>query len=161
MPTPTPTPAPYVTLAFDDFESADAAGGSGWLGAWQSTASFATSGDMPHAGNWQQDLSSGVFTYRAADLSGQERVHLRFWSRLSRAAPSHRAFVLVSRGEGLGWQVVKELSDAEADGAYHLYDIDLSGIEMSAGFLVGFYSLLDPATDIWYIDDVELVRAPP
>ena len=69
--------------------------------------------------------------------------------------------MVINRGEGLDWQVIKELSDVEADGAYHLYDIDLSGIEMSAGFLVGFYSLLDPATDIWYIDDVELVRAPP
>ena len=79
VPTPTPTPAPYVTLAFDDFESADANGGSGWLGPWQSTAPLAISGEMPHSGSWQQNLSSGVFAYRAADLSVQERVHLRFW----------------------------------------------------------------------------------
>ena len=153
--------ATYTRLAFDDFESGGADGGSGWLGPWQSTGLFVVSGDGPHSGSWQQNLSSRVFAYRAADLSGQGGVHLRFWSRLSRASPTHRAIVIISRDDGLSWQVVKELSDVEADGAYHLYDIDLSGIEMSAGFLVGFYSLLDPATDIWYIDDVEVVRAPP
>jgi hypothetical protein len=68
---------------------------------------------------------------------------------------------MVSHTEGLDWQVVGEISDAEADGAFHLYDIDLSGIEMSTGFLVGFYSMLDPATDAWHIDDVQLARAEP
>jgi len=56
---------------------------------------------------------------------------------------------------------VGELSNADADGAYHLCDIDLSGIDMSTGLVVGFYGLLDPATDVWHIDDVELVRAEP
>jgi hypothetical protein len=68
---------------------------------------------------------------------------------------------MVSHTGGLNWQVVGELSDADADGAYHLYDIDLSGIDMSQGLLVGFYSLLAPATDAWHIDDVELARAEP
>ena len=159
---PTPTPIPvYTRLAFDDFESADAAGGSGWLGSWQSTASFATSGETPHSGNWQQDLSSGAFVYRAGDVAGQTGVHLRFWSRFSRAAPSHRAIIMVNHPDSLSWLIVGELSAADADGAYHLYDIDLSGIDMSTGIVVGFYGLLDPATDVWHIDDVELVKAEP
>ena len=168
VPTPTPTHVPtptpvsvYTRLAFDDFESADAAGGSGWLGPWQSTAPFATSGELPHSGNWQQDLSSGVFAYRAGDVSGQAGLHLRFWSRFSRADPSHRATIMVSLTDGVDWQVVGELFDADADGVYRQYDIDLSGIDTSQGLLVGFYGLLDPATDVWHIDDVELARAEP
>ena len=161
-PTPTgvPTPTPvYTRLAFDDFESAGASGGSGWLGPWQSATLFKVSNEMPHSGNWQQDLSSGAFTYRAADVSGQTRVHLRFWSRFLRTGRSHRVIVMVSNSDGLTWQFVAELSDA--DGVYHLHDIDLSGIDMSSGLLVGFYGVLNPDTDMWHIDDVELARAEP
>jgi len=161
-PVSSPTPVPvYTRLAFDDFESADAGGGSGWLGPWQSTVPFATSGEMPHSGNWQQDLSSGVFAFRAGDVSGQAGLHLRFWSRFSRTDPSHRAIIMVSDKDGLDWQVVGELSDADADGVYHLYDIDLSAIDMSQGLRVGFFRVLDPARDVWHIDDVELARAEP
>jgi peptidoglycan/xylan/chitin deacetylase (PgdA/CDA1 family) len=159
-PTPTPTPA-YTRLAFDDFESGGTDGGSGWLGPWQSVGPFVTSGEAPHAGDWQLDLSSGVFVYRAADLAADERVHLRFWSRLSRLDASHQAIVVVSPGGGLGWEAVKEFTMAESDGMYHLYDIDLSGIEMSDSFAVGFYSLIDPLTDQWHVDDIELVTMAP
>ena len=67
----------------------------------------------------------------------------------------------IARSSSLSWLIVGELSNADADGAYHLCDIDLSGIDMSTGLVVGFYGLLDPATDVWHIDDVELVRAEP
>jgi len=68
---------------------------------------------------------------------------------------------MVSLTDGVDWQVVGELFDADADGVYRQYDIDLSGIDTSQGLLVGFYGLLDPATDVWHIDDVELARAEP
>jgi hypothetical protein len=116
---------------------------------------------MPYSGSWQQDLSSGVFAYREGDVSGQVGVHLRFWSRFSRVDPTHRATIMVGHTGGVDWRVVWELSDADADGVYHPYDIDLSGIDTSQGLLVGFYGLLDPATDVWHIDDVELARAEP
>jgi hypothetical protein len=157
-PTPTPTNAPapvFTRLAFDGFESADASGGSGWLGPWLSTGPFVTSSDAPHSGDWQLDIPPGLFVYRSADLTGQENVHLRFWSRL-RLEGSDRAFVVASFA-GNGWQSVMEFTPAEGDGVYHFYDIDLSGFEMSDNFVVGFFSQIDS----WHIDDVELARLTP
>jgi hypothetical protein len=156
-PTSTPTPTPtYTRVASDDFESGSADGGSGWLGPWQSTDPFVTSGEAPHAGDRQLDLSSGSFVYRMADLAAYEKVHLRFWSRLTLLDTSHQALVLVRPGGGLTWDVVKEFTVTEGDGVYHLYDIDLTGIEMSDSFAVGFYRVMDPLSEQWHIDDVEM-----
>ena len=152
-PTPTPTIA-FAQLAFDGFESADASGGSGWLGPWLSTGPFVTSSDAPHEGDWQLDIPPGLFVYRPADLTGQGNVHLRFWSRL-RLEGSDRAFVVASFTRD-DWQLIKEFTPVEGDGVYRMYDIDLSGFEMTDGFVVGFYSLLGPESDPWHIDDVEL-----
>lgn len=157
MPAPTPIPTPaYTRVAFDDFESGSADGGSGWLGPWQSTDPFITSGEAPHAGDLQLDLSSGRFVYRMADLAAYEKVHLRFWSRLTLLDTSHRALVLVRPGGSLTWDVAKEFTMTESDGVYNLYDIDLTGIEMSDSFAVGFYRVMDPLGEQWHIDDVEL-----
>ncbi len=154
-PTPTNAPAPVFTrLASDGFESGDASGGFGWLGPWQSNGPFVASGEDPHEGDWHLVVPPGLFVYRALDLTDQEGVHLRFWSRLSLEG-SDRAFVLVSSMK-YGWQFVKEFTPVEGDGEYRLYDIDLSGMQMSDSFTLGFYSLLGPQSDPWHIDDVEL-----
>ena len=161
---PTITPGPLVIqVAFDGFESANASGGYGWLGPWQSTGPFVIGGEDPHAGDWQLDLSSGVdllstkFVSRMADLAAYDDVHLRFWSRLSRVAIGSQAIIYVSPGIGRDWREAKRFSMVESDGIYHLYDIDLSGFGMSDGSTVGFSAVMDPATDEWRIDDVELV----
>ena len=151
----------YVTVASDGFESGGASGGSGWLGPWQSLGPFVTSGEAPHAGDWQLDLSSSIYVLREADLAAQEKVRLRFWSRLSRPDTSHRAVVAVSSDSGVNWEVAKEFTAAESDGVYRLYDIDLSGIEMSDSFTVGFFRQFDALIDQWHVDDVELVAAAP
>ena len=155
---PTNTPAPLVIqLAFDGFESANASGGYGWLGPWQSTGPFVIGGEDPHAGDWQLDLSSGNFVYRMADLTAFDDVHLRFWSRLSRVNIGSQAIIYVSPGIGREWREAKRFSMVESDGISHLYDIDLSGFGMSDGSAVGVYAVMDPTTDGWHIDDVELV----
>jgi hypothetical protein len=152
---------PYVTLAYDGFESASDDGGYGWQGPWRSTGPFVTSGDAPHSGGWQLELASGVYVFRSADLSGRENVRLRLWSRLSGLGASDKALVLVSPGNGLPWQVAKEFTAAESDGVYRQYDIDLSAFQMTDGFIVGFYYLTDSPSDQWHIDDVELVTLAP
>ncbi len=150
-------PLPLVTIAYDGFESGGNDGGSGWQGTWWHVGGpFVTGSDAPHSGSRQLELSSGAYIYRSADLSGQGEVHLRFWSRLSGLDPSDQAHVLVSPGIGLPFQVVEEFTATESDGVYHLYDIDLSALPMTAGFIVGFYSLMDSPSDQWHIDDVEL-----
>ena len=162
MPTNTPVPL-VIQLAFDDFESANASGGYGWLGPWQSSGPFVIGDEDPHAGDWQLDLFSGVdllstnFVYRMADLAAYDDVHLRFWSRLSRVTIVSQANIYVSPGIGRDWREAKRFSMVESDGIYHLYDIDLSGFGMSDGSTVGFYAAMDPATGRWRIDDVELV----
>jgi len=122
---------------------------------------FAINEEAPHAGSWALEVPPPLIVAREVNLSGRGMVHLRFWSRLSRVDPSHRAAVLISPGPDLAWQVAKEFTAAEGDGVYHLYDVDLSGIVMSERVTVGFYNLMDPATDQWHIDDVELVTVAP
>ncbi|KKK46651.1 hypothetical protein LCGC14_3163120, partial [marine sediment metagenome] len=97
---------------------------------------------------------------RAADLAAFGNVHLRFWARLSSFEAPDRAIVLISN-DGVQWQVVKEFAESESDGAYHLYDIDLSEIEMSDSFAVAFYSSMDPLTRLWQVDDIEFVTVAP
>ena len=159
---PTNTPGPLVIqLAFDGFESANASGGYGWLGPWQSIRPFVIGGEDPHAGDWQLDLLSGVLSanlvYRMANLAAYDDVHLRFWSRLSRVTIGSQATIYVRPGIDRDWREAKRFSMVESDGIYHLYDIDLSGFGMSDGSTLGFYAVMDPATDGWRIDDVELV----
>ena len=152
-PTPTPTIA-FAQLAFDGFESGDDSGGFGWLGPWQSNGPFVASGEDPHEGDWHLVVPPGLIVYRALDLTDQNGVHLRFWSRLNLEG-SDRAFVLVSPTRD-DWRLVKEFTPVEGDGVYRMYDIDLSGFEMSDNFVVAFYSLLGSQSDPWQIDDVEL-----
>ncbi len=155
-------PLPFVTVAYDGFESASDGGGYGWLERWTPVGGpFVTGSDAPHSGSWQLELSSGAYIYRSADLSGQGEVHLRFWSRLSGLDPSDQARVLVSPGIGLPVQPVKEFTATESDGVYHLYDIDLSAFPMTSGFIVGFFYLMDSPSDQWHIDDVELAARSP
>ncbi len=157
MPTPTPTPTPtiaFAQLAFDGFESGDDSGGFGWLGPWQSSGPLVASGEDPHEGDWHLVVPPSTFVYRALDLTAQEDVRLRFWSRLNLEG-SDRAFVLISPTE-YDWQFVKEFTPVEGDGVYRMYDIDLSEFEMSDNFALGFFSLLGPQSDPWHIDDIEL-----
>ena len=65
------------------------------------------------------------------------------------------ASVLISNDE-VQWQAVKQFTEADSDGVYHLYDIDLSGIAMSDNFFVGFYTSVAPLSGKWHVDDVEL-----
>lgn len=155
-PAPTPTPAPAFTrLAFDGFESADASGGSGWLGPWQTTGVFVTAGGTAYSGGYQLDMSFPGFVWRVANLAGQENVHLRFWSRLANLQTTGQAVVAVSSG-GTQWQIVKWFTPEESDGVYRLYDIDLSGMQMTDSFTLAFYSQMEPLADRWDVDDVEL-----
>src|SRR3990172_3038120 len=161
VPLPTPTPSPVITrLAFDDFESGDGSGGAGWLGPWQPSGSYAISGDAPHAGAWQLDLSLGGAVSRVTNLAGHQDVHLRFWARLSPSNAWSRAFVTVdSRGDG--WDLIWQFRDGDGDGVYRRYDIDLSGIEIAHDLTVTFYGVLNPFADRWHVDDVELVTMSP
>ncbi len=161
-PTPTPavTPQPYMILASDGFESGGSGGGSGWLASWLSSASFVLTGEAPYAGDWALDLSSPIVVLRAVNLAGQENPHLRFWARLDSFGASDRATVVVRRNYG-GLQAVMEFTEAESDGLYRLYDIDLSGIEGSGSFEVGFFSGMDSLTSRWNVDDVEVVSVAP
>ncbi len=76
------------------------------------------------------------------------------------ADTSDAAFVVIS-GANSTLQVVMDLTQAENDGVYHFYDIDLSGFEMTDSFVVGFYSFMGSPGAQWHIDDVELAAPAP
>jgi hypothetical protein len=87
-------------------------------------------------------------------------VRLRFWARLEGFDGSGTAAIVVSV-DGHGLQTLFEFNAADSDGAYHPYDVDLSGAGSGATVQIGFYSYLRSAGARWFVDDVELVEAPP
>lgn len=114
----------------------------------------------PYAGRWHLAPSSAGLISRAADLAAYENVHLRFWSRLSSFEHPNWAFVLIGNDE-VQWQAVKQFTEADSDGVYHLYDIDLSEIAMSDSFFLGFYTSVPPLSGQWHVDDVEFTTPAP
>ena len=161
VPTPTPTPAPPdARIAWDDFESGVGNGGSGWLGAWESSGVFPVSQEAPHAGSDHLDLTSPAIVGRWADVSGQAGVHLRLWARLDGFQGWGTAGVTLRVGNG-PLQTVFEFTAADSDGAYHPYDIDLTPFGSADTVQVGFYSHLGNPAVRWFVDDLELIEAPP
>jgi hypothetical protein len=157
VPTPTPTPAPPdARIAWDDFES----GGSGWLGPWQSGGPLSVSAEAPHAGARHLDLTSPALVQRSADVTGKAGVHMRFWARLDGFDDSGTAAIVVSVG-GSSLQTVFEFNSADSDGLYHPYDVDLSPFGSGDTVQVGFYSFLRYPGARWFVDDLELIEAPP
>jgi hypothetical protein len=146
------------TLSADGFESGDWAGGIGWLGGWTNTgASGITSADSPRTGSYHlliQGTDGQVV--RAADLSEQAVAHLRFWARLNDFEAGDVATCNVS-SDGVNWNTVLTLTNANDDNTYHYYDIDLTDYGLTNEFWIAFSSGMNSADDYLYVDDISIV----
>jgi hypothetical protein len=114
-------------IAWDDFESGDWAGGTGWTNNWQNSgdAGVITDG-TPHSGSYHVRLRKSTgYISRAVDLSDCEAPMLRFWWKASSFEPGDEAYCFVSP-DGLDWTLVRTWQDGDDDGTYHQEDIDLS-----------------------------------
>jgi hypothetical protein len=146
-------------IAFDDFESGDWTGGTGWTNDWQYSGDAIVSTDgTPYSGSYHVRLrrSTGYIS-RAVDLADYESPVLRFWWKASSFESGDEAYCFVSP-DGIEWTQVKTWQDGDDDDIYHLEDIDLSAYASgSSEFWIAFDAGMDAVNDIFYIDDVQIL----
>jgi len=152
------TPTCPVTLGTDDFESGTWAGGTLWYDpAWTATGDALVTGtDTPHAGSWHARLRRATGKiWRRARRKNTSNLHLKFWAKVSTFEPGDIAEVKVTQTGGV-LTTVKTFTSADSDGAYHFYDVDLTGLVLPSLVKVTFDAGMSAIDDVWTIDDVEL-----
>jgi hypothetical protein len=145
-------------IAWDNFNSGDWTGGSGWLGDWTYSGSAAiTSISSPYEGTYHVRLTSntGVIS-REVDLSKQIHVHLCFWAKADSLEPGNTAICRVSP-DGSAWTTIKTWADGDDDALYHYYDFDITSYGLTGTFFISFQSLMNSTTDYLYVDDLKVV----
>jgi hypothetical protein len=153
--------APYpTTIASENFESGNWAGGIGWTDNWTHSgyASVTTSG-MPHGGLYHLMLQSSTGdARRSVDLSASGIiVHLRFWAKVLLNG-SDWAECRISP-DGIDWtQQVKYWNKSSPYNTYTFYDVDLSPYQMTSRFWIRFTIHANQTSDYFYVDDITVVN---
>ncbi len=146
-------------VASDDFESGDWSGGSDWLWDWytENSPSISTNGS-PHGGSYHISMPSNGDHYyisRPTNMTGKTDAHVQFWAKAVLFGASD--YVNCTIYDGTTWNPVQSWVDGDDDDAYHYFDLDVSGMDMSSAFYVTFYAELSGAGAGFYIDDVQFV----
>ena len=159
-PEPQPTPPPR-TLAWDDFESGDFSGGSGWLGTWLTLSEVSIeSAESPFEGTFHMRLRrSPARAERSLDLSGQIDVRLQFRAKSVAFEPGETVTLKVSDDLGGSFVTVRTWVDGEDDNIYHFEDIDLSSFTMTSEFFIAFESGITGAAGFFFVDDLRVVSS--
>ena len=157
LPTPYPTPPP-LRLAWDDFESGDFTGGSGWPDDWYASGdALVVNTQGPYEGSFHLRLRrANGYVDRALDLSGRTNVRLQFWAKADSFEPGEFAELSVSP-DGAVFMPVRTWVDGEDDDVYRFEDIDLSSFSMTSEFWVAFDAEMSGTGDLFFVDDLKVV----
>jgi hypothetical protein len=147
----------FASLADDDFESGGAKGGNGWLGEWTLKGSAGiTDIGHPYDGKLHLQLTGpDGRAERAADVSKDPVVRLRFWAKAASLEAGENAACLVS-GNGLDWETVYAWDEKSADDVYRYYDFDLSDYKLTSEFWIAFNAGMKDADDYLYVDNITI-----
>ena len=161
LPEAQPSPPP-IRLAWDDYESDDFSGGTGWSGDWfVSGGVVVSSSNGPFEGNFHVELTGQGATSsleRSLDLSGETSVSITFAVKVDSFEAGDKARLRVSPDE-IEFTTVRTWDDADSDGVYHIEEIGLSLFTMSSEFIILFEANLSNSGDLFFIDDIEIVTA--
>ena len=159
LPSAQPTPPPF-RLAWDDFESGDFSGGSGWLGPWITAGDAAVvSVQAPYEGTFHLQLRrADGYVDRSLDLSGQTNVRIQFWAKAQSFEAGEYAELLVSP-DGSDFTTVRSWVDGEDDDIYRREDIDLSYFSMTSEFWIVFDAEMSGVGDMFFVDDLKIVSS--
>lgn len=159
LPVTPSTPSP-LTLVWDDFETGDFTGGSGWLAAWTNSGlSSIVSTGFPQQGNYHMLLRSNTgLVSRSINLSGQANVRVQFWAKADNFDPGNTATFQVS-SNGSTWTVVRTWIDGQDDNVYRFEDIDISSFSMTSSFWLRFQANMSGGANNFYVDNLSVVRA--
>jgi len=157
LPTPYPTPPP-CRLAWDDFETGDFIGGSGWLDDWYAEGDASVINTQgPYEGSFHLQLRRATgYVDRSLDLSGRTNVRLQFWAKADSFEPGEFVELTVSP-DGAVYTPVRTWVDGEDDNVYRSEDIDLSSFSMTSEFWVAFDAEMSGTDDMFFVDDLKVV----
>lgn len=152
-----PAPAPF-RRAWDDFETGDLTGGSGWLEEWSDSGDVSVlSAGTPYEGSFHLRLRRGTgYVERTLDLSGNKNIRLQFQAKVDSFEPGETAELLVS-SDGVVYTPVKVWDDSDDDNTYYPEDIDLSSYTMASEFYIAFDANMSGAGDRFYVDDLKVI----
>ena len=137
-----PTPPPF-RLAWDNFESGNFSGGSGWLDDWVAAGdAILDTGSSPLEGIFHIRLKGSTTTAtttveRSLDLTGRSNVRIQFSAKAIGFNPGDTVRLLVDP-TGAGFTAVKTWVDGDDDNVYRSEDIDLSSYQMTSEFFIAF-----------------------
>ncbi len=148
----------YTTVASDDFESGDWAGGTGWLDDWYSSGDAAvTASGTPYEGSYHLRLRRATgYVDRAVDLSGAVSARLRFWAKANYFESGEEAYCLISDND-VDWTTVHTWVDGDDDDQYRFHDIDLTPYDLSSQFWIAFEANMSGGGDYFYVDKLEII----
>jgi len=154
-----PAFAQDIIIAWDDFESGNWAGGSGWLDDWR-VRGWSGFGDPeitplgePYEGSYHLKLNGYKYAERSVDLSGQSNLRLQFWAKVNLKGDYAECRI---SPDGTTWYAVKAWTH---DTGYRFVDIDLSPYDMTSEFYIRFQ--IEDFGGSLYIDDLKVVQGAP
>lgn len=146
-------------VAWDDFESGNLTGGSGWLDDWhvRGWGGFnepeITPLGQPYEGSYHLELNGHNSAERSVDLFGQSSLRLQFWAKVDLEGDYAECRV---SPDGASWYAVKAWT---RDTGYRFVDVDLSPYDMSSEFFVRFQ--IEDFGGYLHIDDLKIVQGEP
>lgn len=159
---------PEINVAFDDFESADFSGGTGWSGPWTVTGNATNATNGPYAGTRHVRFTGAAAPAsrgrieRFANVAGitdlRVQVFIVTWFE-----ETDSIVVSLSDDGGANWTEWKRLTNAYNGNAsqYRLMDVALADLGLSATNAVGIRIHADNCNgtgDIIYADNVRFYR---
>ncbi|MCF7847536.1 MAG: hypothetical protein K9M45_01700 [Kiritimatiellales bacterium] len=156
----------FGLLAFDDFESGDVSGGTGWMGDWvfQGDASVGATPLHGEVGVRLRGSAGSDYVERRVNLRGTKTGTLSYWWRGYSFDDSNEC-VRVSIVDGAGEYVLRIIADGEdaaTDGVswseWRLDTIDISGYTFTADVQKIRFdaSALSGSGDYFHLDDVRI-----
>jgi hypothetical protein len=146
-----------VSIAADNFETGNGAGGTGWLNNWMlSGDAVITWTGTPHAGFFHLRLrtSTGI-AKRAVDLDDIAMANFQFWAKVDSLEGGDIATFRVS-SDNVTWTTVYTWTRTDSDNTYHFYNMDLSSYNLTSNFWVSFNSGMNSTGDYFYVDDITM-----
>jgi hypothetical protein len=146
-----------IRVAYEDFESGNWTGGTGWTDNWTHSASYASvTSDDPYEGTHHLALTQTGTVRRSVDLSSYDMARLRFWAKVVAFKKNDKVTCYVS-SDNITWTSVRTWTNTDIKNRYRFYDINLSSFSLTSRFWIRF-DCSSQNNRYFYVDNLEIVR---
>jgi hypothetical protein len=149
-----------IRAAYDDFETGNWTGGTGWTDNWtHSIASANVSHADPYQDIYHLSLSLTDTVRRSVDLSSYDMARLRFWYKIIGFKKNKDSVILWVSSDNVTWSKVKTWTVEQIKATYRFYDVNLASYSsLTSRFWIRFDCNSQNADRTFYIDNLEIVR---